>query len=520
MKEEFKKKLKESKLYKKLVTNKGYMKLVGAIVGITMMASAITFTLSACNKKGSEGPGTSVVTPVDPTPTPDPTPNPGPGPNPGPNPGPGPDPGPGPIIDDEDQDVTEEDVAAFEAELQNKIGAASVEYEIIDGQFYCYGKSKDNDDVTLYKFELSEKAGMEKVSQLKALTSDMEKISDVFTISSEKNYLEYSGKKYNLSAIKGENIFAEKVGRNTAQGITVVNYENNGNKANMNIFVVTGTDTVMAKVSTETTNSMTEAEVISGLLNEIAVPETIAFGTDTFKIATAETPTNVEPPAPVELNYTALEEKIMASGAKMVTGYSVKDLKGYSIHEGDLYVLTILERKARQDVFGVYKLEGNFKNDTQEDIDEIVTAVENNKFTKVADLVSGKNDITIDGETYSKNGITGDNLFAKQCGIENAEMTFFGDLGGATYANTATGYGSALDVLVVSKDDNGNILVTKKHFVIESRSNYSLDQIYENFQNPEKRYIPKEESYEIGSLTGGSLSDTDKTDVVDKDLQM
>lgn len=517
MKEEFKKKLKESKLYKKLVTNKGYMKLVGAIVGITMMASAITFTLSACNKKGSEGPGTSVVTPVDPTPTPDPTPNPGPGPNPGPNPGPGPD--PGPIIDDEDQDVTEEDVAAFEAELQNKIGAASVEYEIIDGQFYCYGKSKDNDDVTLYKFELSEKAGMEKVSQLKALTSDMEKISDVFTISSEKNYLEYSGKKYNLSAIKGENIFAEKVGRNTAQGITVVNYENNGNKANMNIFVVTGTDTVMAKVSTETTNSMTEAEVISGLLNEIAVPETIAFGTDTFKIATAETPTNVEPPAPVELNYTALEEKIADVVAQKYRKTELKEIYGYSLKDGYLNVLGMAGSTKNSTIVPLLFKFGVDKDiiETQEDIESIIDQVSLDNYTEVLNFTLAQNDITIDGETYSKNGITGDNIFAQQCGIENAEMTFFGDLGNDTYADTATGYGRGLYIMVVSRDENGNIKIDKKQFVIESDTGYTMDQIYSNFQNESKRYVYNEESYEIGSLTGGSLSD--KTNVEQKELQ-
>ena len=359
---------------------------------------------------------------------------------------------------------------------------------------------------------------MEKVSQLKALTSDMEKISDVFTISSEKNYLEYSGKKYNLSAIKGENIFAEKVGRNTAQGITVVNYENNGNKANMNIYVVTGTDTVMAKVSTETTNSMTEAEVISGLLNEIAVPETIAFGTDTFKIATAETPTNVEPPAPVELNYTALEEKIMASGRYLQRGFNVTNLLGYTVDEnGDLLVLVEIENKYSSKLAGLYKLEGDFSVESQENIDILTSEIGKTDFTRVSTFVKANKDITIDGETYSRDGITGDNLFAKQCGIENAEMTFFSDLGGDNYANTATGYGRALDIMVVSKDLEGNLVITKKKFIIESRSNYTSEQVFANFQKENKRYVYNEEAYEIGSLTGGSLSD--KTNVEQKELQ-
>ena len=244
-----------------------------------------------------------------------------------------------------------------------------------------------------------------------------------------------------------------------------------------------------------------------------------AFGTDTFKIATAETPTNVEPPAPVELNYTALEEKIMASGKYFQRGFNVTNLLGYTVDEnGDLLVLVEIENKYSSKLAGLYKLEGDFSVESQEDIDVLTNEIGKTDFARVSTFVKAQEDITIDGETYSRDGIEGDNLFAKQCGIENAELTFFGDLGKDTYSDTATGYGRALNVMVVSKDLEGNLVITKKIFMIESRSNYTLDQVYSNFQNEDKRHLHSEESYEIGSLIGGSVSE--KTNVEDKDFKM
>lgn len=102
--------------------------------------------------------------------------------------------------------------------------------------------------------------------------------------------------------------------------------------------------------------------------------------------------------------------------------------------------------------------------------------------------------ITVDGVEYSKDGIAGDNPFARRCGIDNAVMTYVSGLSRQSFANTGTGYGKLVEILVIA-ENNGETAVTRAEFVAESRSDYTDERVYQNLlidDNIKKSYLNSE----------------------------
>ena len=254
---------------------------------------------------------------------------------------------------DEDLDATAEDIKKFETALEAKVGEIDG-YDILGGVFYCYGKKAEN--TTLYSVKISEKSGFEKKSQVEKLTEDIGNIEERFTILSDKNYIEYEGKKYNINAIKGSNIFAERLGITADdQSVTSVAIDINGTDPSMIVAVVNGTKTTIGAISANSSiTTPTESDVLDLLtsteLSNITEKTTIPFGTDISRLP-AETPEAVEKPPVIdpveELDFTKLEEKIKASGDSMKYEYVVKNLLGYNLDEnGNLVVLADISRKS------------------------------------------------------------------------------------------------------------------------------------------------------------------------------
>lgn len=504
--------------------NKGgtMKKVVAGVLTLVMVLSMTTAVLVGCDKTpDNPSSGNQIVTPIDPV---------GPGeiitpvePNPGEiitpddpvKPGPGgeivdpvkPDPG-GEIITPVDPAVTIADIENFDAILENAYGSIEC-YEIIDGDFFLF--TEKDGEYSFYRANIGEDAGLETVGQLENLKEDLNEIQNVFSIKTEKNYLEYDGMKYNLNAIKGKNIFAERVGKNSENSVTTVDLEVNGTEATMKIYVVTGNETKVATIKTSSSVAMTVEDALDQLLLEDfseMTTETITSGIDATRIDSAERPEEVII-APAVLDYSALESKIIASGSKMVSGYSVKELLGYSVIDGDLYVITTLERKNRSDMNGVFKLDGEFSCEDQKNIDLISSSIGNEEFSRVVTLNAAQSDVTIDGVTYSKSGIEGDNIFAQQCGIENAELTFLSEdpgVGGQSYGGFASGYQRKMKILLIY-EDNGEYIVSSRDVWVESSSNHTREEIYKNMITSGKYREENIETLKLGTLVGGSLAE-------------
>ena len=483
-------------------------KITGAVVGLAMVFSVLTFT--ACGNKNDNdiNPGNKVEVPVDPTPV-DPTPvDPTPvDPTPvDPTPVDPTPVDPTPV----DPSATEADITAFETKLEEKIG--EIEGYLLDEKFYAYGIK--NGTYSFYSSILSEDSNLETKKGVENLTQDIANLEEEFNLSTEKNYVEYAGQRYNFNSIKGSNIFAERVGDTTNQSVTKVILNTEPRSADMTIFVIKNDKTIIGKISTESVVELSETEQIERLLGtEYSNDEvvTIPFGMDTFKLS-AETPTEVIPPEPeepVELDYTALEEKIKANPECFELEYEMKDLLGYTVKDGDLYVLATLNRYTKR-ITGLYKLDGNFSIDTQEGIDELAEEIGKTEFSKEIRFIGATNDITVDGTTYSKEGIEGDNIFAQQCGVDNAVLTLVGDVSNPSInGDSSTHYSAGYRMLTIYEED-GNMKARMQIVLVEVEPEGSVQETIERALSG-NYYIggelKLEEPIVIGQLVGGTLTE-------------
>ncbi|MGN1042179.1 MAG: hypothetical protein ACI4SK_01705 [Christensenellales bacterium] len=480
--------------------------MTAAFVGLAMTVGV--FTLTACRsntaeeaedtKKPIEAPADP--TPADPAPA-DPTPV-----DPVPV-VPAPD-DPAPVDPTPvDPSATEADITAFETKLEEKIG--EIEGYLLDEKFYAYGIK--NGTYSFYSSILSEDSNLETKKGVENLTQDIANLEEEFNLSTEKNYVEYAGQRYNFNSIKGSNIFAERVGDTTNQSVTKVILNTEPRSADMTIFVIKNDKTIIGKISTESVVELSETEQIERLLDtEYSNDEvvTIPFGMDTFKLS-AETPTEVIPPEPeepVELDYTALEEKITEVLTAMYRGNRAEEILAYSINEGKINVIAHMSNPGgtiRLECFEIAISQDMIQ--TQSDIDEIVDSLSVDNVTSTLNFTKATNDITVDGTTYAKEGIEGDNIFAQQCGVENAVLTLVGDLSVETFApGYESGYSRVFDIVVIS-NDNGNINVLFKSVGVESYSEYTLERCYKNFFIEGAHNIRSEQNINIEEIIGGTL---------------
>ena len=214
-----------------------------------------------------------------------------------------------------------------------------------------------------------------------------------------------------------------------------------------------------------------------------------------------EDPTPDDPiidPQPSELDFSGLEEKLVSVLQQKIRGVTVNDL-AYSLKDDTLYVIYDYSKNNGSVVAVCNCFIGEVVNIvSQDDINRIESKVNVNNFNAVFAIQKTNNNITVNGETYSKNGIEGDNIFARRCGVENASMTYISNLGSQTFADTNTGYGKIIGILNLT---NENKVVLKK-FVVEYYSGYSDEQCYENFLNDQTSYLNDEEFIDLGDFIG------------------
>lgn len=417
----------------------------------------------------------------------------------------------------------------LEAEIKAKFGASSTWKIDEDASvFYCYELNAGN--ASLYSAALSQKPSMETAENIDNITADikaMEKTPLATFAFSDKN-LKYKGYEYNMGAIKGANPFAEKLGITSENIVTSLEANLSNNVLNLDISVLAGNKTTLGRVSTEVEDveklenyeNLTESEkkaydletlkkltedygnlsesdqrkysdsLFSKLLDEgnTAEVEAITFGIQNLSGISALTPTRlpeIEDPTPVEKDkpteedYAALEKKLNEIGNEIKRMFELNEVLEYSVNEGDFYLVVDLSRGSYNQV-NVYKAEGNFDLTTKEGIKKTIDSLTADQFIELASLQKASADITVNGETYSKDGIEGDNPFARVCGVENARLTYVSNTDRPTLTpESSTHYGAGYSVLIVY-NQNGKDQILSQNILVECDGYATQDEIIKN----------------------------------------
>ena len=179
---------------------------------------------------------------------------------------------------------------------------------------------------------------------------------------------------------------------------------------------------------------------------------------------------------------------------------SVNEILAYSVNNGKFYVVYDYNTK-RDNCVGIYSVEYDGYLSTQKEVDDFGKNVKNLTFNKSV-FYKASSDITVDDQTYSKDGIEGDNPFARQCGVENAWMTYVSDFKGQTFYSTSTGYGRVCTILTINTENYLDI----GEFVVESNYSYSDDDLYKNLVTNNKREIIDVQEVYLGKNLSSQLS--------------
>ena len=197
-------------------------------------------------------------------------------------------------------------------------------------------------------------------------------------------------------------------------------------------------------------------------------------------------------PQPEELDFSGLEEKLVEIAGEVKDYYDLQELVSYSIDDENVYFVADL-KLMKNNMIAIYKAKNTFDLNTQEGINGLSLTLDKSSFIEIASMQKTKVDIKVDGVTYSKEGIEGDNPFARQCGVENAWMTYVSDPGTQTFANTETGYGKIVKLLILGNSNSAML----KEIVVESFSGISNDQVYQNFLQS-RAYENSSQQYTLG----------------------
>ena len=205
-----------------------------------------------------------------------------------------------------------------------------------------------------------------------------------------------------------------------------------------------------------------------------------------------------EAPQPEQLDFSGLEAKLEEVILANHRGASLNALISYSINNGKMYICYDIQGSVRSGIYLKELTKEIEVLDTQEKINGFSDSLTKSDLSKdsLVSLTKTGNDIVIDDQTYSKDGIEGDNPFARQCGVENAWMTYVSQLQTESFADTSTGYGRVVKILTISSEEISSVVLTE--MIAESDYGYSEDAIYKNMLSEDTSYKISEERYELG----------------------
>ena len=205
----------------------------------------------------------------------------------------------------------------------------------------------------------------------------------------------------------------------------------------------------------------------------------------------------IDNPIVTNLDFSGLETKLEEIAAQVQRGATLNKLMSYSVSEGKLYFAADITRAGNQRII-IYSTDGDYNVESQENIDSIANSITKSDFAEVVTLQKASADIELNGVTYSKDGFAGDNVFARQCGIEDALMTYVSDMSGQSFSDFGTGYARTVKVLVISNSEENGITVTECSFGVESDYGITNEQLYQNLITEGKNVLDYKNTYNLG----------------------
>lgn len=205
-----------------------------------------------------------------------------------------------------------------------------------------------------------------------------------------------------------------------------------------------------------------------------------------------------ENPQPEQLDFSGLEAKLVEVIREKHWGITSENIIVYGLDEGTLNVVYEVKSDVGAGI-ALGKIENIGELEDQEDINSAVNSRITKKSFKTQSLI-GKtsSDITVDDQTYSKDGIEGDNPFARQCGVENAWMTYLSDMGLETFADFVSGYGRIFNMLILNIGEGENICANKYNIIVESEHEDTEVEIFKRFINGGCYAVRSEEQFMLG----------------------
>ncbi len=392
---------------------------------------------------------------------------------------------------------TEEQIAEFESVLETKIDGTMLGYKIENGKLELW--ENESDKVACYRYVLGENEGIDMVYKLDNLKQNLDlRLNTAIPLSSSAEYsytLDNTKYTFNANTI-GEDLFGLFTD-NDSKSYTIIEF--NATNAVAKVYVGDGLDTKLYEIRADYRQGTSQEDAIEALLvaDKTLVSESVLPGVNILANLNCErmqteiiqTPTDPEE----ALDFSALEAKLKEVILAKHRNTKLNYIISYSIIDQKFLLLYDITNTGGNGII-LYELDIPVNEfNTQQDIDVTVANLSKNSFvgSSLISFTKTSSNITVDGVEYSKDGIDGDNPFARRCGIENAVKTYVNDLGPQDNANTASHYGKSVSILVLSKEivlregkEYAEFKVTKGDFVANSKDKNSVnltdEEVYKN----------------------------------------
>ena len=408
-----------------------------------------------------------------------------------------------------DQAPTETQLAEFRQLLDSKATGNILGYDIKGGKLYTFEET--NSALTINYLTLYEGEGIETTSQLEALSEavDTYGLRNFNTISRENTTVDYNGYTYGFNSVGGGVLgftadrtsiadFQKIADSNSPTGFSVevdVMLENQNGvfEYSATAPVDEGADTTamfdaLKGLSADdwTITQVSNTQVLGNSSIVFAEPTQIKTEDGGTTGGGTENPNPDTPGDEVTdtLDFSALETKLeeVING---ISAFKVSDaITSLTTDGSNIYVIAeVANSRTGVEKICQYVYSLNETIEQQSQIDNIVSSIASSDLTETTLMQKASSDITVNGTTYSKDGIEGDNAFARQCGIDNAIMTYVSDMGiaGESFnSNFSTGYSSAVSVLTIYINEEGQLNAKKCNFSVESYLGYTDEQMYSN----------------------------------------
>ena len=411
----------------------------------------------------------------------------------------------GEIIEQE-RPCTVEEMNEFSELLESKIAGSMIDWSIQDNYLYVFDQTLTGVEINFCN--ILEGEGIETNFQLKKLSESIGQYGfmNYMKISDISDSIVYDGYEYFNNSIGAHPFYPSA---NIDTRISVQKFDkildessSTGYSVVAKYIVGENDQTKAVYVRRDIPETATLADMVTAVQSAQGVTSILNDKTDILKESQIVYHAPQEVIADQTIDFTALENKLVEIGNEIKRGYSLNNLLNCSVSNEGLYIIVDISNSLGANLVNVYSSTGNFDVSTQDGIDDIVANISADDFTEVVSIKKSTSDITANGETYSKDGIEGDNAFARQCGVDNAIMTWVSGLGNSIYSDFDTGYEKNFYVLTLSKNNNNELVVNKFRNAVEcdAGDTYTNEKLYSNFFEEGKyfNYVDSTESFNLG----------------------